>query len=188
MNVSLPQHAPDVARPQARLLTAAERLQDRRLRARVVKLFNASTEAIHLLADLELIPLGEPDSGAPQSLAAWEELAPVMGQTVGSVNQLLAVAQETFPAPPEEDVLDSVDFAFGPSTGYTPPPMLEPLPEGPEAEIASLTTAVCQGLRRDVSRLGERLKNPAVVADPWNLVSDLLEFRGRLRAGIGELI
>ena len=108
-SVSFPAHAPDLARPQARLLTAAERLQDRRLRARVVKLFDASTEAIGLLADLELIPLGEPDSGAPQSLAAWEELAPVMGQTVSSVNQLLAVAQQTFPSPPEQDVLDSVD-------------------------------------------------------------------------------
>src|SRR5205807_9344850 len=38
------------------------------------------------------------------------------------------------------------------------------------------------------ARLGERLRNPTVVADPWNLVADLLEFRGRLRAGIGEMI
>ena len=44
------------------------------------------------------------------------------------------------------------------------------------------------GLRRDVTRLGERLRNPSVVSDTWNLISDLLEFRGRLRAGIGELI
>ena len=39
-----------------------------------------------------------------------------------------------------------------------------------------------------MARLGERLRNPTVVADPWNLVADLLEFRGRLRAGIGEMI
>jgi hypothetical protein len=62
------------------------------------------------------------------------------------------------------------------------------VPETPEEEIAGLVAAVSSGLRRDVSRLGERLRNPTVVADPWNLVSDLLEFRGRLRAGIGELI
>jgi len=51
-----------------------------------------------------------------------------------------------------------------------------------------MVSAVCMGLRRDVARLGERLRNPSVVSDTWNLISDLLEFRGRLRAGIGELI
>ena len=45
------------------------------------------------------------------------------------------------------------------------------------------------GLRGDVAAASaERLRNPAVMADPWHLISDLLEFRGRLRAGIGELI
>ena len=51
-----------------------------------------------------------------------------------------------------------------------------------------MVSAVSMGLRRDVTRLGERLRNPSVVSDTWNLISDLLEFRGRLRAGIGELI
>ena len=51
-----------------------------------------------------------------------------------------------------------------------------------------MVSAVSMGLRRDVARLGERLRNPSVVSDTWNLISDLLEFRGRLRAGIGELI
>jgi hypothetical protein len=48
--------------------------------------------------------------------------------------------------------------------------------------------AVCSGMRRDVKSLGERLRNPQVMSDPWMLIGDLLEFRGRVRAALGEQI
>ena len=184
--------SPNAVRPrpktvEARLRQVVDRLPAPPLRPRVARLLEAASEAIGLLGDLQLVPLGDPSSGAPQNLAAWEELAPVMAQTVSSVNHLLLVCADAFPPPPQTDSLDSIDFAFGPSTGETPP-FAEILLDGPEEEISSITQAVSSGLRGDVARLGERLKNPSVVADPWNLVSDVLEFRGRLRAGIGELI
>jgi hypothetical protein len=170
-----------------RLREVAAQHDDPALRPRVAKLLEAAAQAIGHLGDLQLVPLGEPSAGAPQNLAVWEELAPVMGQTVSSVNKLLEVAEQTFPAKPEHDALEDLDFAFGPATGETPPPA-EILPDGPEDEITGITTAVSGGLKHDLARLGERLKNPQVVADRWNLVSDVLEFRGRLRAGIGELV
>ncbi len=185
-----PPAGPKRARPRTveeHLLQVVEQLPNEGLRPRVARLLESATEAIYHLQDLQLVPLGDPRAGAPQNLAAWEELAPVMAQTVSAVNQLLHVAGETFPAPPQNDSLDSIDFAFGPSTGETPP-LADILPDGPEDEITGITNAVASGLRSDVARLGERLKNPSVVADPWNLVSDVLEFRGRLRAGVGELI
>jgi hypothetical protein len=179
--------APAPGRVGVRLREVVARCPEPALRPRVGRLLEAAAEAIHLLHDLQLVRLDDEHPDAPQSLAVWEELAPVMSQTVASVNRLLAVAGEAFPPPPESDVLDSLDFAFGPATGETPLPA-EIVPDGPEEEISSITQAVAGGLRGDVARLGERLRNPQVVADSWNLVSDILEFRGRLRAGIGELI
>jgi hypothetical protein len=157
------------------------------LRPRVARLLMAATEAILNLPELDLVRYQGTEESASHSLAVWEELAPVMGETVSSVNAMLATAQEAFPSREEQDPLDNRDDALGPDDGKQEGAAAG-LPETAEEEIASLVAAVSSGLRRDVSRLGERLRNPTVVADPWNLVSDLLEFRGRLRAGIGELI
>src|SRR5207302_2946830 len=100
--------------------------------------------------------------------------------------ELVASQTSEFPPPPEKDAVDNIDDAFGPAKADE-----EPLDVGPlntETEIAKLVAAVCGGMRRDVAHLGERLRNPQVVSDPWMLISDLLEFRGRVRAGLGELI
>ncbi len=156
------------------------------LAPRVSRLLTAAAEAIPLLADLQLVRHeSAPELQSTHSLAVWEELAPVMATTVQSTNALISTAQELFPPPPEVDPLDTLDAAFGPNASTAVP---EEFPIGDEAELASLVAAVSMGLRGDVARLGERLRNPAVVADPWHLIGDLLEFRGRLRAGIGELI
>ncbi|GAC1342368.1 MAG: hypothetical protein NVS2B9_04450 [Myxococcales bacterium] len=157
------------------------------LRPRVARLLTAATDAILSLPELDLVRRDGTEESASHSLVVWEELAPVMGETVSSVNAMLDAAQEAFPPKEEKDPLDNLDDAFGPDTGPGKSAAAG-VPETTEEEIASLVAAVSSGLRRDVSRLGERLRNPTVVADHWNLVSDLLEFRGRLRAGIGELI
>src|SRR3989442_14653727 len=99
----------------------------------------------------------------------------------------LKVCAFTLLVPPDQpEAPDNLDEAFGPS-GDKPAPALEVV-ESQEQGIARTVFAVCGALRQDVARLGERLRNPTVVADPWNLVADLLEFRGRLRAGIREMI
>lgn len=157
------------------------------LRERVRILLDAAADAIHQLSDMDLVRHESDEEIGHHTLAVWEELAPVMGATVESVNRMVVTAQQAFPAPPEADALDNLDDAFGPASGEAEAPEAE-MVEGTEIEIAKLLAAVSSGMRRDVARLGERLRTPSVVADPWNLVSDLLEFRGRLRAGIGELI
>ena len=156
------------------------------LRMRINMLLMAAAESIFKLADLDLI---RHESGAEDrtshSLVVWEELAPVMAETVQSANALLLTAQAAFPASPSKDLADDLDAAFGPEERAE---IAAEEPETDEQEIASLVDAVASGLHRDVTHLGERLRNPTVMADPWNLISDLLEFRGRMRAGIGELI
>src|SRR6266849_4426356 len=146
-----------------RLSGVAERFEEG-LRPRVGKLLQAAKEATRQLAEVDL----------------------VMGQTVESVNRLIAVANEVFPPPDQPDAPDNLDEAFGPSGGERLPEV--EVVESQEQGIARTVFAVCGVLRQDVARLGERLRNPTVVADPWNLIADLLEFRGRLRAGIGEMI
>jgi hypothetical protein len=177
---------PDYAQPiTKRLISVAERFHER-LRDRVGKLLQTAKDATRQLAEVDLVKFEADAEEGSHSLAVWEEVAPVMAQTVGSVNRLMAVAEEVFPAQPDSDLDEDLDAAFSP--GNTGKQREIHVVESDEQSIARVVTAVCSGLKRDVSRLGERLKNPTVVADPWNLVADLLEFRGRLRTGIGELI
>ncbi|MFL5387177.1 MAG: hypothetical protein ACJ79C_00510 [Myxococcales bacterium] len=154
------------------------------VRERVNRLLFGAAQAILQLADIDLIRFETRPSGGSATLAVWEEVAPVMSETVESVNRLVAVAEEVFPPSAEPDLESGLDAAFGPASARRQPDR----PRSREEEIAALVSAVSMGLRGDVARLGERLRNPSVVSDTWNLVSDLLEFRGRSRAGIGELI
>jgi len=167
-----------------RLISVADRFQGR-LRDRVGTLLQTAKDATRQLAEVDLVRFEADAEEGSHSLAVWEEVAPVMAQTVESVNRLIAVADEVFPWKFEKDSID-LDAAFSPSGGDRVADVH--VVESDEEGIARVVSAVCSGLKRDVTRLGERLKNPTVVADPWNLVADLLEFRGRLRTGIGEMI
>jgi hypothetical protein len=156
------------------------------LRERVIRLLLTAAEAILKLSDLDLVRHESNEEQGGHTLALWEELAPVMGSTVQHVNELIDSASAEFPSPPENDVEDNLDDAFGPSKPDEPQAEDEMLTT--EQEIAKLVSAVCGGMKHDVKSLGERLRNPQVMSDPWMLISDLLEFRGRVRAALGELI
>ncbi len=170
---------------EGRILEVGQRFEAA-LRERVVRLMLGSAEAILKLADLDLVRHEADEEQGGHTLALWEELAPVMGSTVGQVNERIALATDEFPPPPEADPVDNLDDAFGPAKAEEETP--DEGPQSTEVEIARLVAAVCSGMRRDVAHLGERLRSPQVVSDPWMLISDLLEFRGRVRAGLGELI
>jgi hypothetical protein len=170
---------------EGRLLEVAGRFDDD-LRDRVTRLLFSSAEAILKLADLDLVRHEADEEQGGHTLALWEELAPVMSETVQHVNQMIDSHTGEFPPPPSSDEIENLDDAFGPSRGHSAP--VDERPTSTEAEIAGLVDAVCGGMRRDVGRLGERLRNPLVMSDPWMLIGDLLEFRGRVRAGLGELI
>src|SRR5207253_7788284 len=106
--------------------------------------------------------------------------------TVKQVNEVIAGATTQFPPPAEDESLDDLDAAFAPSASAQAKE--EGAPKSTAEGIASLVAAVCSGMRRDVTRLGDRLRNPTVMGDPWMLIQDLLEFRGRVRLALGELI
>ena len=98
-----------------RLAVVAERFEDG-LRLRVAKLFQAAKDATRQLAEVDLVRFEVDAEEGSHSLAVWEEVAPVMAQTVESVNRLIAVANEVFQSPDEPDAVDDLVEAFGPST------------------------------------------------------------------------
>src|SRR5437763_1375608 len=156
---------------------------DASLRDRVTLLLMAAAEGIVKVAELDLVRYEAEQGG--HTLALWEEMAPVTGATVQNVNLMIAGATAHFPPPPDDESAGDLAAAFGPDTGAAAE---EPAPKSTAEQIASLVAAVCSGMRRDVARLGDRLRNPTVMRDPWMLIQDLLEFRGRVRLALGELI
>ena len=183
-----PVHSPDDQSNLAvegRILEVGQRFEEG-LRERAVRLMLGSAAAVLKLADLDLVRHEADEEQGGHTLALWEELAPVMGSTVGLVNERIALATAEFPPPPEADPIDNIDDAFGPERADEAP--VDEGPQSTEVEIARLVAAVCSGMRRDVAQLGDRLRSPQVVSDPWMLIGELLEFRGRVRAGLGELI
>src|SRR5438105_13636376 len=153
---------------------------DASLRDRVTLLLVAAAQAIVKLAELDLVRYEAEQGG--HTLALWEEMAPVTSATVQHVNEMIAGATAQFPPPPEDESAGDLDAAFGPDTGAAAE---EPAPKSTAEQIASLVAAACPGMRRDVARLGDRLRNPTVMRDPWMLIQDLTEFRGRGRLGVG---
>src|SRR5256885_14692999 len=71
------------------------------LRERVNRLLFGAAEAILQLAEVELVRFEAGSPTGAHTLLVWEELAPAMGETVESVNRLVAVAEEAFPPPPQ---------------------------------------------------------------------------------------
>src|SRR5438067_8937369 len=138
------------------------------LRERVNRLLFGAAESILQLAEVDLVRFEAGSSAGSHTLALWEELAPVMSETVESVNRLVAVAEEVFPPRAEGDLDAGLDAAFGSASSDS----VAERPPSKEEEIAGMVSAVSMGLRRDVTRLGERLRNPSVVSDTWNLISD----------------
>jgi hypothetical protein len=145
----------------------------------------AAAEAIVKLGEVDFVRYEADEEQGGHTLALWEEMAPVTGSTVQHVNEVVAGATAQFPPPPETSSEDDLDAAFGPGSDAR---AASDQPRSTEDDIAALVAAVCSGMRRDVTRLGDRLRNPTVMSDPWMLIQDLLEFRGRVRAALGELI
>ena len=76
---------------ERRLAEVAQRF-DGSLRDRVTLLLLAAAEAIVKLADLDLVRYEAGDEEGGHTLAVWEEIAPVMGDTVEHVNEEIRAA------------------------------------------------------------------------------------------------
>jgi hypothetical protein len=147
--------------PKLEALLAAEADQDFASRARMVAL--AAGRTISQMGELDLVQYEEPEVDGSADLSMWEKVAPIIGSTISEVNTLCAQIDASFPA--GEVLVDQahlkVDNAF--------------------------QTAAME-LKAEVMNFGMRVRDPSVVGDRWNLITELQIFRFRFRDRIGKMV
>ena len=135
--------------------TSAERLR---------RVYLAAAQAIARLSDMDLVKYETAQVDSSPDLSLWEEMAPVIRDTVMDVNGLLNVILQNFP----------------PSTVAGAP--------RPEREAASVLREAMRVMAQEITQLGEMMRNPAVVSDRWSLLAEIQRFRARFRDEIGNLV
>lgn len=147
-----------------RLEEALQQLADPHFAERLRKIYQAAAHAIGRLSDLDLVRYESHAEEAGTDLSLWEEMAPVIRDTVIGVNALLAELRLEFP--------EGSDAGLPPEEG---------------AAIRAL-----QDGSRDISgtlgRVAEMMRDPSVMADRWNLLTELQSVRTRLREDLGGLV
>lgn len=136
---------------------------DQTFSARLGRVLEAAARAIDKLGDLELVKYEDAPIDASADLSLWEELAPVVGSTIADVNALLSELSAQFP--PGELTVEPRQVAVD-----------EVLQRGAAA------------LGDEVRNFGMRVRDPSVVGDRWNLISELQTFRYQFRDRIGALV
>lgn len=152
----------------ARLEEVLSSLPDPALALRLRRVYQAAANAISRLSDLDLVRYETENVDTTADLGLWEEMAPVIRDTVVDVNGLLAVIREEFGQPRPV----RADEAF--------------------ARRAREATELLQGamtrLASDITQLGEAMRSPSVVSDRWNLLTEIQRFRSTFREQMGTLV
>jgi hypothetical protein len=144
-------------------------------------IFRSAALTLHQLSDVDLVRYEAPDSGGSWDLALWEELAPVIAQTVTGVNALVStVRSELQPKGQGTDLASLLDRT------------VDEVSDDADAERTADAQRI---LRRQsdelaalVAQLGERVRTPSVVSDRWNLLAEVQSFRSRFRSEVGNLV
>lgn len=152
-------------------------IQDRAFAARLRKVYLAAAAAIARLSDMDLVKYETDTVEDSPDLALWEEMAPVIRDTVMDVNSLLAVIREQFPPTIQGGLADVVERAVNETGGRT----------RTEDATSALHAAMHQ-LAQEVTELGESMRKPETVSDRWNLLSEVQRFRTRFRQDMGNLV
>ncbi|MCP3143376.1 hypothetical protein [Pyxidicoccus xibeiensis] len=161
-----------------RLEEILQTLPDRAFAGRLRKVYAAAAQAIARLSDLDLVKYETPIVDSSPDLSLWEEMAPVIRDTVMDVNALLNVIREQFPVQPLGGIADTVSRAANEAG---------PALDGVDDPSGLLQEAMHQ-LAQGVTQLGEAMRNPSVVSDRWTLLSEIQRFRARFREQMSNLV
>lgn len=169
----------DAATPSPSLTPKLEELlqtlSDRAFAERLRQVYGAASQAIARLSDLDLLKYETAHVDDSPDLSLWEEMAPVIRDTVVDVNALLNVVRE--------------QFASRPAGAAGPGGPLAATVEARRAKDASeLLLGWMQQLAQGVTQLGETMRNPAVVSDRWTLLAEIQRLRERFREQIASLV
>ncbi len=166
-----------------RLEEVLQSLPDPDFALRLREVYEAAARTIQRLGDMDLLRYESTSVEGAPDLSLWEEMAPVIRDTVVDVNALLSTARNNFPPPSEEGEFDPLLASLGDGV----PPASAAM-QRRQSEAASVIQALTQEMAAQITGLGERMRSPQVVADRWNLLADLQAFRSRFRELIGDLV
>lgn len=125
--------------------------------------YEGAATAIEALGELELIKYEDSPTDASADLSLWEEMAPLLGATIAAVNALLTEMGVQFPP------------------GAIPPDVTH-------GRVHHIIQNTAGELRTAVTNFGMRVRDPSVVGDRWNLVTELQTFRSNTRDRIGSMV
>jgi len=155
----------------ARLEELLEAVPDREFAGKLKNVYQVAFQTIARLREIDLVKyettIGEDEAG----LSLWEEMAPMIRDTVADVNSLLMAVHQQFPIP-----------LAGAQRSAAPP-----LDRRAQRAVSSLHAA-SELLAKEITHLGERIRSPSVVGDRWNLLAVLQASRGGFREQIGNLL
>ena len=160
-----------------------EGLGDAASSSRLRRVYVAASRAIGRLSDMDLVQYEASGSEATPDLALWEEMAPVIRDTVIDVNQLLQAIREAFPEQPggEQGLAGLLSRAVAEAEAEGAP--------GGGLPVATAVLHQAMGdIAQGITQLGEAMRSPQVVSDRWNLLAEIQRHRARFREQIGELV
>lgn len=147
--------------PRLGALLAIE--SDTALADRMRHVHEAAARAIERLGDLDLIKYDDVPIDGSADLSLWEEVAPHLAATLTEVNALVNEIRTHFP--------------FG-----------ELYTDRKQAYVDEAIQAGASRLQAEVAELGQRVRDPSVVADRWALIAELQVFRMGFRETIGSMV
>lgn len=127
------------------------------------RVHEAAARAIDRLQDLDLLKYDDVPIDGSADLSLWEEVAPHLSATLTEVNTLLSEIRTHFP--------------FG-----------ELYTDRKHAYVDEAIQAAAAKLQAEVAELGQRVRDPSVVADRWALIAELQIFRTGFRETIGSMV
>jgi hypothetical protein len=146
-----------------RLLALLALEPDAPFAGRLKRVLEAGARAISHLGEIDLIKFEDGITlDGTADLSLWEEVAPVVGSTIADVNAMVAEIDVAFP---EGEV------------------MIDDRQEG----VLQVIQGAAADLKRAVMEFGQRVRDPSVVGDRWNLIAELQSFRFRFRNRIGSM-
>lgn len=160
-----------------RLEQLLQTFPDQAFAGRLRKVYAAAAQAIARLSDMDLVKYETDSTDSGADLSLWEEMAPVIRDTVMDVNALLNVIREQFPPQPLGGIADTVSRAT--EAG---------LLQGKSQDAAAVLQEAMMQMAQEITQLGEAMRNPSVVSDRWTLLAEIQRFRTTFREQVSNLV
>mgnify|MGYP007112207067 CR=1 FL=1 len=137
--------------------------EDQPFASRCRMVFEVASRAIAAMGELDLVQYEEPEVEGSADLSMWEKVAPIIASTIAEVNTFAAQVEASFP--PGQLLLDAGQL-----------------------QIESQFHGAAVAARADVMSFGQRVRDPSVVGERWNLITELQIFRFHFRDALGKLV